>query len=82
MRRACDDESGLEPGGVDLIEQARYSPSAPVWPSIVHSAPVALVTCARCGSSVFHHRSSTLRITITRARVTSLLRHVDDFLQD
>jgi hypothetical protein len=52
-RRAYD-ESGLEPGGVDLIEQARYSPSAPVWPSIVHSALVALVTRARCGSSVFH----------------------------
>jgi hypothetical protein len=81
MRGACD-ESGLKAGGVDLIEQACYSPSAPVWPSIVHSAPVALVHSARCGSSVFHHRSSSLRITITRARVTSLLRHVDDFLKD
>jgi len=28
------DESDLEAGGVGLIEQARYSPFAPVWPSI------------------------------------------------
>jgi hypothetical protein len=60
-----DEERGLEPGGVDLIEQARYSPSERSGRalSIQPLSPLSLALAVVRPSSTV--RSSTLRITIT-----------------